>query len=271
AEVEQALASHPGVRESAAAAKTVGGDRRLVAYIVGREIGSPNANQARNHLLKFLPDYMIPSAFVFMDRLPLAGNGKVDRNLLPLPDPIRPNLETRYEEPRDALEVAVAEVWSDLLGLSPLGVHDHFLELGGDSLLAAQIASRIWDRFGLEMGQQSLFDRPTIAELAEYIRSNSGNTDPIHESSLGVIPLKEVRHAQAEHEAISGSYKVVVNLEEQYSLLPVAQRVPSGWRETAMYGTRQECLDQIAHIWTDLRPLTVRRHLPNAGDVFRPE
>ena len=267
AEVAQALASHAGVREAAAAAKTIGGDRRLVAYVVVKEIGAPNANQMRNHLRERVPDHMIPSSFVFMDRIPLGGNGKVDRKLLPLPDPVRPKLDTEYEEPRGELELAIAQIWSDLLGLAPVGVHDHFRDLGGDSLLAVQVVSRIWDRFGLEMNEESLFDRPTVAELAEYIRSNSrntprpgnGNEGPAREILSGAVPQREVLQAQEESAVIHDSYKVVVNLEEQYSILPAALPVPRGWREAAMHGSKRECLEEIASVWKDMRPLSVRK------------
>jgi uncharacterized protein YbdZ (MbtH family)/acyl carrier protein len=273
AEVEQALASHAGVREAAAAAKTIGGDQRLIAYVVVNEMGAPSPNQMRNHLRKSLPDHMIPSAFVFMDRLPLGGNGKVDRRLLPLPAPVRPKLDSEYVEPRDELELAVARVWSDLLGLAPIGVHDDFRELGGDSLLAAQVASRIGDLSGLEMDQESLFERPTIAELADYIRSHSGTAEPrrnsvgdaARASASGFVPQKEEFQTGAERTVIPDAFKVVVNLEEQYSLLPATLPVPQGWREAAIYGTKRDCLDAIARIWKDLRPLSVRRHLQSGG------
>ena len=224
-------------------------------------------NQLRNHLRKSLSDHMIPSSFVFMDCIPLGGNGKVDRKLLPLPDPVRPKLDTEYQEPRDELELAMAQIWSDLLGLAPIGVHDHFRDLGGDSLLAVQVVSRIWDRFDLELSEESLFDRPTIAELAAYIRSNSANTlrpgngneAPAREFLSAAVPQTEVIQEEAVSAGIHDSYKVVVNLEEQYSILRAALPVPRGWREAAIYGSKRECLDQIARVWTDMRPLSIRK------------
>jgi acyl carrier protein len=128
----------------------------------------------RERLRKRLPEYMIPSAFVVLDRLPLSSNGKLDRAALPPPDPGRAPASGHYTVARNGTEAAVAEIWSDLFGLDRIGVHDHFLALGGDSLFAAQLAARVWERYGVELAPGTLFDHGTVAEVASEIQSRTG-------------------------------------------------------------------------------------------------
>ena len=168
-EVERALSSHIGVREAVTAVKEVGHRPRLVAYVVSKPIGTPSAGQLRNYLQKRLPDYMVPSLFVFLKAFPVVSNGKVDRKALPSPEPIRPNLETSYMAPRTEIETAIAQIWSDVLGLYPIGVDDDFHDLGGDSLSAAETTVRLQVRFGVEITPEMLLDRPTIAELVVHL------------------------------------------------------------------------------------------------------
>ena len=125
---------------------------------------------------------MVPALFVFLKALPVVSNGKIDRKALPLPEPIRPKLESGYQPPGSPMEAAIAQIWSDLLGLHPVGVHDNFLDLGGDSLLAAQAAVRMCEQFGVEITPEVLFERPTIAGLAAYLAGPcpaGANTTPI--------------------------------------------------------------------------------------------
>ena len=168
-EVERALRGHLGVSEAITAVREIGNRRRLVAYVVTKPIGTPSASQLRGYLSERLPNYMVPSKFVFLNELPMGSNGKPDRAALPRPEPIRPKLEAAYEPPGSPMESALAQIWSDVLGLDPIGVHDNFLDLGGDSLSAAQVAVRICERFDMEITPEALADRPTIAELAVYL------------------------------------------------------------------------------------------------------
>jgi acyl-coenzyme A synthetase/AMP-(fatty) acid ligase/acyl carrier protein len=165
-EVERALAGHQGVSEAAAAIREIGSRHMLVAYIVTKPVGTPSASQLRAYLGARLPSYMIPSRTVFLKDLPTTASGKPDRNALPLLEPIRPNLETAYEPPGSPMEAAIAQIWSDLLGLDPIGIHDDFADLGGDSLMAAQVAVRVGERFGVEITSATLFDQPSVAKLA---------------------------------------------------------------------------------------------------------
>jgi acyl carrier protein len=123
----------------------------------------------RAHLQERLPDYMVPSAFVMLDALPLNANGKVDRRALPAPDTLRPELDESYVAPRSAVEEQVAAVWRQVLGAERVGVHDNFFDLGGHSLIATQVISRLCDAFELELPLRQLFESPTVAGLAAAV------------------------------------------------------------------------------------------------------
>jgi len=127
----------------------------------------------RNHLLAKLPDYMVPSAFVLLDRMPLLSSGKVDRKALPAADPSR-EMEHGYVAPRNEVEQVLAEMVAEVLGLQRVGVHDDFFKLGGHSLLAAQVMSRILEKFQLELSVQQLFEQPTVATFAESVLKTRG-------------------------------------------------------------------------------------------------
>jgi acyl carrier protein len=129
------------------------------------------APQLRAFLQEKLPEYMVPSAFVLLDALPLSPNGKIDRRALLAPDQTRPELVEPFVAPRNPLEEVVAGIWAEVLGLEQVGIHDHFLELGGHSLLATQIMSRLQDIFPLELPLRYLFESPTVAGLAERIEA----------------------------------------------------------------------------------------------------
>jgi amino acid adenylation domain-containing protein len=123
----------------------------------------------RTYLQEILPEYMIPSAFVVLDKLPLTPNGKVDRRALPAPEHTRPDLETAYVAPRSKLEEILTEIWMELLDLEQVGVYDDFFVLGGDSLTATRLLSRMRSTFEVELPVTKLFEVHTIAGLAEVI------------------------------------------------------------------------------------------------------
>jgi len=145
------------------------GRKRLVAYIIAAQtFAPPSREELRSHLKDKLPEYMIPSLFVLLDTLPLTGSGKVDRRALPAPDAERAALAEAFLAPRSGVEEMLASIWSDVLGVR-VGVNDNFFELGGHSLLATQVMSRVRDAFGIEIALRSLFERPTVGELAETV------------------------------------------------------------------------------------------------------
>ncbi|MGH7824577.1 MAG: amino acid adenylation domain-containing protein [Candidatus Binatia bacterium] len=130
-----------------------------------------SAGELRAFLESKLPDYMVPSVFLFLDSLPLTPNGKVDRRALPEPDHSRRELEQTFVPPRSAVEEVLAGIWATVLGLERVGVHDNFFDLGGHSLLATQVVSRVRQDFQVELALRTLFEHPTVAGLAEQIGS----------------------------------------------------------------------------------------------------
>jgi amino acid adenylation domain-containing protein len=165
-EVETALRQHSAVREAAVAVREdTPGDQRLVGYIVA-EGDAPDAAGLRAHLRDILPEFMTPSVFVTLERLPLSPSGKVDRAALPAPDASRPDLARQYVAPRTEDEKRLVELWAELLGVERVGVEDNFFELGGHSLLATQLISRARDEMQVELPLRALFESPTPAGLA---------------------------------------------------------------------------------------------------------
>jgi thioesterase domain-containing protein/acyl carrier protein len=171
-EIEAALGGHPGVREVAVVAGEDGaGGARLVAYVVPQAGQPPTADELRVALRQRLPDYMTPSVFVPLDALPRTATGKVDRRALPAPELGRPGLSAPFAAPRTPVEAALAASWEAVLGVDPVGVRDNFFDLGGHSLLVAQAMNRLRDAFGLELPLRTLFEAPTVAELAERVEA----------------------------------------------------------------------------------------------------
>jgi amino acid adenylation domain-containing protein len=171
-EIEIALLHLDRVREAVVVGRPMhAGDHRLVAYIVPDRHAAPTISELRRALAGTLPDYMIPSAFVVLDDLPRTPNGKVDRGQLPEPGRARPPLEPLFLTPRTETEKALAAIWSEVLDLESVGVEDHFLDLGGNSLLATQVIARVLARLRVSLPIRALFEAPTIARMAELIES----------------------------------------------------------------------------------------------------
>ena len=170
-EIEARLAACAGVRQAAVLAREdQPGDKRLVAYLVAEPGCAPGVADLRGALVRSLPEYMLPSAFVTMEAFPLTPNGKLDRRALPAPGQSAVLART-YVAPVDETEVAIARIWQELLGLPRIGRHDQFFELGGHSLLAVQLASRLRQTFGAEVSLRELFERPTVEGQAELVKS----------------------------------------------------------------------------------------------------
>ncbi|MFC1717666.1 phosphopantetheine-binding protein, partial [Candidatus Poribacteria bacterium] len=162
-----------GIKEAVVVAgEDLRGDQRLVAYLVPVEDSNPTVSILRRTLAESLPDYMIPSAFVMMDALPLTPGGKINRLALPDPGTARPELDTPFATPRTPVEETLAEIWSSVLGLDEVGIHDNFFDLGGNSLLATQIISRILSAFQVRVLLSALFRSPTVADMAVVLVQN---------------------------------------------------------------------------------------------------
>ncbi|MEW5930904.1 MAG: amino acid adenylation domain-containing protein, partial [Gemmatimonadota bacterium] len=173
-EIEAVLLEHPGVGEATVAVREdVPGDRRLAAYVVPREGAQLSTAELRARLAERLPEYMVPSAFVVLDRLPLTPNGKVDRRALPAPG--RGTVLDAYTAPRTPAEEVLAGIWAEVLKTERVGALDNFFELGGHSLLATQVVSRLRDAFGVEVPLKALFEAPTVAGLAGRIEALRGD------------------------------------------------------------------------------------------------
>jgi amino acid adenylation domain-containing protein len=169
-EIEAALLDHPSVREAAVAAQEPApGEKRLVAYVVGRDGLGPVASELRQWLIERLPEYMVPAQVVELASLPLTPNGKIDRGALPAPDANAILSPGSYIPPRDPMEEALAGIWLEVLGCGRVGVQDNFFDLGGHSLLAAQVHARIRDSFAVEVPLRDLFDAVTVAGQARLV------------------------------------------------------------------------------------------------------
>ena len=168
-EIEAVLRAHPHLREAAVMALEDGGERRLVAYVVGGANGALSTDDLRGFLRAKLPEYMMPARFVWLDALPLTPNGKVDRRALPAPPQ---EFDGRAEDaaaPLSPFEEVVAGIWSEVLGVERVRPSDNFFQLGGHSLMAARVLSRVSETLRVELPLRSLFDAPGVAEFAVLV------------------------------------------------------------------------------------------------------
>jgi hypothetical protein len=143
--------------------------KSLVAYVVPRDPSALSVTELRRDLKDKLPEYMVPSAFVMLESLPVSPNGKVDRRQLPSPYYTRLQLNEEFVAPRTEIEELIAQTWREVLKIENIGIFDNFFEMGGHSLLATQIATRLQEAFNKEVPLRVLFDAPTIAELAQEL------------------------------------------------------------------------------------------------------
>jgi amino acid adenylation domain-containing protein len=209
-EIEATLSQHPSIKEIVVVAvndgssdsedqksktrtergRSIDNSKSLVAYVAssGKE---PSVAELRTYLEEKLPDYMIPSFFVPLNALPRTANGKVDRNALPPPDGIRPEIVKGFVEPRNALEGLVAKVWCEVLKLDKIGIHDNFFDLGGHSLLATQIVSKVRGELCLEVPVRLLFEAPTVAKLSAGIEGLRKARFPNSLSAIIRLPRPE--------------------------------------------------------------------------------
>jgi acyl carrier protein len=172
AEVATVLGAHPAVRNSLVVARDDRrGDRQLVAYVVRREGREASAAELRHFLGSKLPDYMVPSHFVGLDALPLTPHGKVDWSALPDPGTARPEMDSPFVPASSPVEVELAGIWAAVLEVERVGIHDNFFDLGGHSLSAFRLVSRVVQAFQLDLSLKALFDAPTVAEMARVIQA----------------------------------------------------------------------------------------------------
>jgi amino acid adenylation domain-containing protein len=201
-EIEAVLRHHSDVREVAVAVQDRGGnDPQLVAYLVPRGDQSPSVAELRAHLSARLPEFMVPSAFVVLEALPLSPSGKVDCRSLPqLGRRLDPSQDARVP-PRSEVERRVAAIWREVLGVDEVGVHDNFFELGGHSLLLARVRNLLQEKFGQLLTLVEMFQHPTVSALAGRLkgeesrqpslsRADAGNNDaPEQSDAIAIIGM----------------------------------------------------------------------------------
>ncbi len=191
-EIEAVLSKTPGVQGCAVVA--VGdspGQTNLVAYVVLDSERPPKIEELRSFAKDKLPDYMLPSFFVPLERIPLTPNGKIDKRALPLPEQSRSDSAQTFVAPHTEVEEMLATMWGELLGRTQIGIHDNFFELGGHSLLATRVVSRIRDTFQVWLSLRSFFEKPTVAALAELVASAA------KESPESVIPIRRLKRDES--------------------------------------------------------------------------
>ena len=208
-EIESTLRAHGDIAQAVVMAREdEPGDKKLVAYIVPQRDDLSSLSKEgeltssagelfsilkgdtlpaltedlRNHLIRSLPDYMIPAFFVYVDQIPLTLNGKIDRKALPTPDLTLRQVEDEYTAPQTTIEHDLCRIWSEILKIEKVGIHDNFFKLGGHSLLATQVISRIRHTYNVDIPLRALFEHPTIAVLSKIVESLS------EEKSLALIP-----------------------------------------------------------------------------------
>lgn len=173
-EIEARLMDYPGIdRAIVILREDNSGDKRLVGYYTVRAVEKKDvvgAEELRDYLARGLPEYMVPSAYVCLDKLPLTANGKVDRKQLPAPQGDAFALQA-YEAPEGEIETILAQVWTAVLRVDRIGRHDNFFALGGHSLMATQVVARIEEVLGLKIGIRTVFEFSRLSLLAEQLRT----------------------------------------------------------------------------------------------------
>jgi amino acid adenylation domain-containing protein len=191
-EIETVLNHHAAVSQNVVLAREdIPGDKHLVAYVVPAQRPGPTLTELRNFLKQNLPEYMLPSRFMFLEALPLTPNGKVDRRALPVPEQLELSQQRDYVAPRDAVESQLAKIWESVLSIRPIGVRDNFFQLGGHSLLVAKLLRRIEQAFGKKLSMAAIFQAPTIQQLASVVRNYSSPTpSAVLPIQGGVLPIQ---------------------------------------------------------------------------------
>ncbi|MFD2171160.1 amino acid adenylation domain-containing protein [Tumebacillus lipolyticus] len=190
-EIETHLAERPEIREAVVVVR----DNALVAYLVTESGELPDAAALRSELRGSLPDYMVPTSYVLLESMPLTPNGKVDRKALPEPEGAPRAAAQSYVPPSTPLEWALTAIWSDVLGVEKVGVHDHFFARGGHSLLATQLVSRVISDLQLTLSLRDVFNGPTVREMAQLLASRT--------DSASIEQVAPIRQSSRERERIA--------------------------------------------------------------------
>jgi amino acid adenylation domain-containing protein/FkbH-like protein len=249
-EIENALTKHPGVRDCVVALDGTGArTKRLIAYVVPAAQPPPNTSELRKFLGEKLPEFMIPAVFLMLEKLPLTPNGKVDRKALPAPERARPELEKQYAAPRNPEEVQLVTIWENVLGVQPIGIEDKFFELGGHSLLAVKLLGQIEKAFAKKLRVATIFQAPTVAQLAAILREEAGENQPT--SIVEIQPEGRQSPLFLVHGAGGGMFWGYVNLSRHLGL----QQPIYGFKSRGLDGFEEfpSLEEMAAHYIADLR------------------
>jgi len=217
-EIEAVLGEHSAVKEVAVVARE-DGEKRLVAYIVPNQKLLPTTRELRRHLFEKLPEYMIPSAFVCLEALPLTSNGKIDRNKLPAPDPGHSRLDEAFVSPRTPVEKTLATIWADVLKLKRVGIEDNFFELGGDSILSIQIVARS-NQEGLKFTHKQLFQHQTISAIVQVLET-APTAEAKQKRAAPLLTANQQRQQEKLHQELGAKERI----EDIYPLTPMQEGI----------------------------------------------
>jgi amino acid adenylation domain-containing protein len=209
-EIETVLSQHAAVREAVVLAReevenpksqieNLKLGKRLVAYVVPVKERACNTSELRNFVKQKLPDYMVPSAFVFLDGLPLTPNGKINRKALPDPEDSSEPKEN-FVAPRTPVEELLAEIWAGVLKLDTVGIHDNFFDLGGHSLKATQVMSRVRETLAVDLPLRVLFEAPTVAELASGVEQSIAEAGELEEFARNMAEVEALSEEEMERQ-----------------------------------------------------------------------
>jgi acyl-coenzyme A synthetase/AMP-(fatty) acid ligase/aryl carrier-like protein len=194
-EIENVLGNHPGVVQGVVSLREdVAGEKRLIGYIVPAKGTAPSMAELRDFLVKKLPAYMAPAAYVTLDAMPLTPNGKIDRGALPAPNWSKQQDGIAYAEPRNPEEETMARIWAEVLRLERVGINDNLFELGADSLHVFQITSRA-NKAGIAVTPRQILQRRTIAAIFEQLASSASERTPSQDQAIKPVPRHKYRLA----------------------------------------------------------------------------
>jgi len=247
-EIEEALRGCEGVREAVAQAREdEPGDKRLVAYVVPMS-GAISVADLRNRLSAFLPEYMVPAAWVFLDALPLNSNGKIDHKALPAPELSRDGLDVDYVAPRNSIEELLAGIWAKVLKVERIGVHDNFFALGGHSLLAMQVVSRIRTALNTDLPLRVLFEASSLAALADRVSA-------LRSSNHVTEALPSIRRTDYGGRSLASFAQRRLWFIDQYESSSGLYNIPAVWRLRGALDVRalQQALNELVRRHETLR------------------
>ncbi|MEM7725773.1 MAG: condensation domain-containing protein, partial [Cyanobacteria bacterium P01_A01_bin.45] len=272
-EVETVLSKHPQVQEAVVILQKEDNIQRLIAYIVSKNSDTDIPTKLREYLSDRIPEYLIPSVFIPIESLPLTANGKVDRKSLPHPEIITP-VGNNFVNPTNSIETTLVQIWKDILRVEKVGINDNFFKLGGDSILAIQIISRV-NQKGIQVTPKQLFQYQTIAQLSAVVTKT-----PLIEAEQGIVtgsvPLTPIQHWFFEQQIsnphhFNQAVLLKVKTELNLNLLEKAlqelllhhdalrshfEQTESGWRQIFSQPNNQEPNNQIPLTYFDLSQLT---------------